>query len=180
MNLLLTAARLYVPSSIKTKRLHELFDITADAFHCKAPGLDGLSFNECLSNYALFTREKAEECIRQGNDPEIKPRLYQNAYALAQSLKTSYHVKNEKDVINMARIVYRILGIDFECNRQGEIRIGRCFFSSYYSGRVCRIISSLDEGLMEGLSGGAFRFSQRITEGGKCCLAHLSFNRSAS
>jgi len=180
MNFLLAVGQLYIPSSLKKRRLRELFDVTAGAFRCQAPGLEGIPFDECLRRYALFTRDKAEEFIHQGNDIEIKLRLYNGASVLAQRLKSDFHIDSVEDVMKMAKIVYRILNIDFESKLQGEVLIRRCFFSTYYSKAVCRMISSLDEGFLEGLSGGTFRFSQRITDGKACCLARLSFNRSSS
>lgn len=180
MNLLLVAGQLYIPSFIKKRRLRELFDVTAEAFQCKAPTLEGLPFNECLRRYALFTKENAEELINRGQNFEISLRLYKGAYALAQKLRKNYHLDSVEDIIRMAKIVYGILNIDFRSNPQGEIVIKRCFFSVFYSREICRMISSLDEGFLEGLSGGTFRFSQRITDGKECCLAQIYFNRSLS
>lgn len=178
MNLLLAIGQLYIPSSIKTRRLVELFNTTADAFQCQAPELRGLSFNDCLKLYATFTREKAEEILRQGNDHEVKNRLYEGAYRLSQALKRSFHVDSFDDAMKMARLIYRVLNIDFKNDKNGEVIIRQCYFSSFYSSQVCQVISSLDEGLMEGLSGGKLRFSQRITEGKEYCIARLSFGRS--
>ena len=179
MNLLLVFGQIYIPSSIKMKRLVELFNTTADAFHCKTPEIKGLSFNECLRLYAIFTRDKAEEFINQGEEFEVKNRLYKGAYKLAQGLKKSFRVDSVEDVMKTAKLVYRILHIEFENDRKGGVLIRRCFFSSYYSKQVCELMSSLDEGLLEGLSGGTFRFSQRMTEGKDYCRARLSFDGSS-
>ena len=179
MNLLLTFGQMYIPSSIKRRRLVELFNATASAFLSKAPEIEGLSFNECLRLYAIFTRDKAEESIIQGNSLEVKKRLYEAAYILAQELKKSLHVESVEDVMKSAKLVYKILNIEFKIDQEGEVIIRRCFFSSLYSNQVCQVISSLDEGLLEGLSGGTFRFSQRITEGKDYCRAHLSFDGSS-
>ena len=175
MNMLLALALVYVPPTIKKARLLELFEATADAFQCQPPSYDGLSFRQNLEQYAIFTRDKAEEAIRLGKEMEVKPRLYQNASSIARNIKKSLRINSPADVMQAGRVIYRILNIDFRGNSDGRIIIRRCFFSSYYSGDVCRVISSLDEGLMEELSGGTFRFSQRITEGAECCRARLSF-----
>jgi hypothetical protein len=179
LNLLLSVGRFYLPSAVKKKKLRELFNTTAEAFQAKAPGLEGLTFDQRLHQYALFTRDQVTESLRRGDQLEIKRLLYQGAYALAQGLKKSFHVVDAEDAMKLAKIVYRILKIEFASNCNGEVRIRKCFFSSYYSGEVCRVISSLDEGLLEGLSGGTFCFSQRITEGNEYCLAHLSAQRSS-
>jgi hypothetical protein len=178
MNLLLAIGQIYIPSSIKMRRLVELFNTTANAFQSKAPEYKGLPFNEYLKLYASFTRDNAEESLRQGNDLEVKNRLYEGSYRLAQELKRSFHVDSVDDVMKMARLIYKVLNIDFKNDKNGEVIIRQCYFSSFYSSQVCQLISSLDEGLMEGLSGGTFRFSQRITEGKKHCMARLSFDRS--
>jgi hypothetical protein len=179
MNLFLAVGHFYVPTAIKKNKLRELFDVTADAFQHETPLLEGYSFDQCLRQYALFTKDQAEESLRRGNNLEIKPRLYQGAYALAQRLKKSFSIDRKEDALTMAKIVYKILKIDFKCDQNGAVLIRRCFFSSFYSSQVCRVLSSLDEGLLEGLSGGSFRFSQRITDGMESCRAHLSFERSS-
>ncbi len=77
--------------------------------------------------------------------------------------------------MEMSQIIYKILGINFKGDRAGNILIARCFFSHYYSREVCRVVSSLDEGLLAVLSGGLhLDFNRRITEGSDCCQARLS------
>jgi hypothetical protein len=175
MNFILALARVYIPTSVKKKRLHELFNATADAFQCPARLHQSLGFKACLERYAVFTREQAEAAIRQGKQDEVKSRLYRNAFQLSQEFKESYHVSGSGDIMTIAGIIYRILGIDFKGDYRGRISIKRCYFSSFYSGEVCELISSLDQGLLEGLSGGKFRFTQRMTEGNTECKALLSF-----
>jgi len=169
-----------MPAFLKKKKLAELYDVTASAFQCERPSLRGLSAEQCLHSYAEFTRDKAEECIRQGAEVETRTRLYNGAFAMAQEIKRKFGVDCLADALITARLVYRILGIKFTGDQNGGIVINRCFFSSYYSSPVCCLISSLDEGLLEGLSGGSFRFTQRITEGKRCCRAVLSFDGGSS
>ena len=178
MSILISLGLLYVPLSIRKKRLNELFQTTADAFHCSPPLLEGLTFDERLSLFAGFTRDEAEKAIAKGNESEIKKRLYEGAFSLAIELKTTFHANTRKDIMKLARLIYKILKIDFKSKQNGAIVIKQCFFSHYYSSRVCMVISSLDEGLLEGLSGGEFKFLQRITEGRSCCKALLTFNGS--
>jgi hypothetical protein len=179
LNLQLAVGQFYLPSAVKKKRLAELLDATAEAFQAKAPTPEGLSFDQRLHQYALFTRDQATESLRRGDQQEIKFRLYQAANAMAGRLKQNFHVVDAEDTMKLAKLVYRILKIEFAGDRTGKVQIRQCFFSSFYSGEVCRILSSLDEGLLEGLSGRIFRFSQRITEGHEYCLAHLSARRSS-
>jgi hypothetical protein len=175
MNILLTAARLYIPGFIKKRRLAELFAITAEAFGCIMPDIRGLSYTECLTAYAQFTSDAAEQAIRQGADLEtIHDRLYRNACTLGQTIRKQLHITTTDDAMIAARILYSALNIDFHGDGNGGITINRCFFSDYYSGGVCRLISSLDAGVLAGLTGREnLVFSQRITESGDCCRASL-------
>lgn len=181
MGFLLAASRIYVPEFIKRRALHELSEATAEAFQCKAPSVDGLSFQECLTEYALFTTHEAQRAIQQQSQAEAKHRLYENACRLGQRLKRGFRIGTIEEVMQMGEVVYGILRIDFHGGSQGDVLISRCFFSSFYSPDVCRIIASLDEGLLAGLSGGGkLSFSRRITEGGGCCQAHLSSERNST
>ncbi len=173
MGLLLKVATLYVPRPVRRRKLEMLFQATADAFKTARPSTGGLSFDECLRRFARFTREQADNAIRQGGESEVQSRLFENAYRIGRQLGTDFKV-NSAEVMRMGALVYKMLGIDFHGEPGGNIVIKRCFFSSYYSSQVCRLISSLDEGLLVGLAGGGrLSFSQRITEGNACCLAHL-------
>ena len=174
--MLLKIMQLYMPEFIKKKKLNELFRLTADAFQSELPELRGLSFAECLSKYALFTKEQAESYLQSGRPlEEAKHRLYQNSCIFGQNLRKSLHIITCEEAVTVLKVIYKLIGIDFQCDRQGEIIINQCFFSKYYSGDVCKLISSLDEGLAAGLSnGGKLCFNQRITEGGSCCKGYFS------
>ena len=68
----------------------------------------------------------------------------------------------------------RFLQVGATLDAQGELRIRSCYFSSFYSSGVCRLISALDAGVAAGLSsGGRLVFSRRLTEGHDCCLARF-------
>jgi hypothetical protein len=175
MNLFLWMLQIYLPAFIKKRKIKELFDCTARAFGCDIPKIKDLSFNQCLTKYALFTKEEVERSIQQGKDIQtIKNRLYQNAFRLGEELRNKFHITTIEEVMLLSRILYRGLDIEFHGTVQGKITINRCFFSRYYSGYVCQVISSLDEGIITGLSGGGqLIFSERITEGKNCCKACL-------
>jgi len=172
--------RIYVPSSAKRKKLQELSRLTSEAFLREAPEMSGLSYSEALARYASFTRDSSVKAIESGQDLDaLKKRLFQNACILGERLRRMLKPRNLKDVMIISRVLYRTLGIDFQGSREGEAVIRSCFFSSYYSGQICRIISSLDEGLAAGLSGGGrLSFEQRMTEGNDCCLARLCFEEN--
>jgi hypothetical protein len=175
MGLTLIPDWILMPQFVKRRGLGELLEATADAFDTPAPILEGLTYREGLKRYALFTLEKTREALKQKREAEVSSRLYQNALNIGEMLRKDFRVNTLEKAMRISRIVYKILDIELQGNNRGEIKIRRCYFSSYYSGEVCRFISALDAGLLAGLSGGGrLDFQQRITEGGSCCTATLS------
>ncbi len=176
MNIRLSALKIYVPKFIKMKKLEELFALVADVFGEATPSLKGLSYKELLNAFATFTVRQVKKHSQKGqNLEETKRRLFENAYLLGKKIRNDFNIRNTKEIIQISRILYQILGIELEGTLSGDITIKRCFFSSYYSSQVCQVISSLDEGVAAGLSeGGKLSFYQRITEGKECCKAHLT------
>ncbi len=174
--MLLKVMQFYIPGFIKKKKLYELFRLTADAFQKEPPQMEGFSFAEGLTKYALFTKEQAEIYLQSGRSlDEVKQRLYQYSYIFGQSLKKSLHIVSWEEAITALKVIYKLIGIDFQYDRQGEFIIKQCFFSKYYSKEVCMLISSLDEGLAAGLSSGnRLCFKQRITEGSGSCKGYFS------
>ena len=175
MGILLELSDIYVPSFLKKRKLLQLFSATADAFGAQMPAMKGLRMEDCLKEYARFTRDEAARAIRDGAEGEVKQRLYQNAYRLGSALRGEFGVKNMKQAMKLARTVYQIVGINFMAGPQGDVVISRCYFTDFYSSKVCSVISSLDAGLISGLTaGGRLTFSQRLTEGNDCCFARIS------
>jgi len=173
MNLMLALLRLYTPTWLKKRQLAELFECTAVAFGAEAPASAGLSFDELLLEYARFTAAQAEAAIRRGDDPEgLRDRLHRNAYQLGRKLRKRLRVSGAEEAMAATRILYRALRIELRGPTEGEIEVGRCFFSRFYSSQVCEVVSALDAGVVAGLSdGGRLTFCQRITEGHDRCRA---------
>ncbi len=126
--------------------------------------------------YARFTTLWAEQALRGGRDlPDIQERLYRNAYGLGRAPGRLLHVRSVDRVMTLGRFLYSILDIDFQGSAGGEIAISRCYFSSFYSPEVCRLMSAMDRGLLAGLAGeGELEFTERITEGRDCCRARFT------
>ena len=179
MSLALRAAELHVPAPVRRAALRELFTATADAFGAQAPALAGLGEDELLRRYAEFTRDQAEAAIAGGRDlGQIGLRLHAAARTIGERLRTRLRLATTTDAMAAARVVYRLLRIDFAGTGDGDVTIRRCSFSDVYSARVCRLVGALDAGLLAGLSGGGrLEFSRRITEGAPCCLARLDMRR---
>jgi hypothetical protein len=172
VNLLVQALKLYVPARLKRRRLVDLFEATAEACGAPMPDLNGLSAEECLENFAVFTKDEIGRKIRSGDDmPDLKEALYRHAFRLGSDLRGQLRLKNTRDVYSVGRALYRTIGIDFE-GMGGSVVMHRCYFSRFYDAEICRVMSSLDEGIAAGLSGGGkLTFSQRITEGKPRCEA---------
>jgi hypothetical protein len=173
MNLAGQALRFYVPELVRRRALRELFDSTAEAFGAPAHPAPGATAVELLDLYAVFTAEQANLALQGHKDlTPIREKLYASAYTIGTRLRSELHITSTPDAIAVARAVYGVLGIDFVGAPNGEVRIERCFFSCFYSPRVCRLMSALDQGLLAGLSaGGHLEFRQRITEGAPYCAA---------
>jgi hypothetical protein len=182
MNILLKILPRNLPAFIRKEILAELFEATADAFECPVPAHDHLSYDACLRTYALFTREQAEKALQAGRDiPAIKTQLYQNAYPLSAKLRKWFGVDSMEEMMELGQILYRAIGVEIQGNTQGNVTVKRCYFSQFYSGAVCDLISALDDGVFSGLSGGGrLAFSQRLTEGWECCRAKLQLTKEGN
>lgn len=164
MNLLGHISEHWVPDCVRRLVLRKLFAATAAACGVPAPNPRGLSSDELLSAFAQFS-------ARADADPA---RMFEVTFGFGKWLRWACHIRSTSDVMAEARVVYRLIGIDFAGEASGNITIRRCFFSDVYTPSACRTMSALDAGLLAGLSGGRrLRFSQRITEGHACCRARL-------
>jgi hypothetical protein len=175
MSFLLFLAERYLPAFIRKKELKNLFQLTASAFGSDAPSLVGLSYDDCLDKFALSTESSVHQL---GNQDErifiIQERLFQRAYEYGTLWRKRFGITTMNEAMKAGKILYRAIGIDFRGTEQGVIEIGKCFFSKYYSPATCKLISSLDAGILAGLTGGGkLTFSQRITEGSASCKAYF-------
>jgi hypothetical protein len=175
MNLLLRIAEKQLPVFIRKRELKKLFHLTALAFGSEIPSMDGLSYDECLVEYAHFTETAIDQCITRGeNIRNIQDRLFQQAYEYGKLWRKRFGISNMDEVTKAGKILYHAIGIEFYGTDRGTIKISKCFFSQFYSLATCKVVASLDAGIMAGLSGGAIlSFSQRITEGFSFCKAQL-------
>lgn len=182
MNIRLTLALVFIPAHLKRKKLAELFRRTGWAFQTETPPLNGLTRTAMLQKYARFTKEQAEKALRKSQDADAaRARMFQTAHELGHQTGKSLNISTREEFMAAARILYRILGIDFRGNAGGDITVRKCFFSKFYSPQVCRLISALDEGILAGLAGGGMlEFTQRLTEGKDGCRARFIFKERVS
>ena len=179
MNIAVKLLQRYTPTFVKKWALHDLFVATAAAFDCAAPAYKGLSYQECLRLYAQFTQSQVAAITGDGRDlGAVEQRLYANAQQLGKKYARLLHIRSQAEMMVVGRLLYGILEIDFQSNLQGEVVIRRCYFSQFYTGPVCEVMSAMDRGLFAGLSnGGQLCFATRITEGAPCCLAHFALHK---
>jgi hypothetical protein len=181
MSVRLALARIFLPLPVRKRKLGDLFLLTARAFNATLPPLEGLSWADLRLRYGEFSGELAEKVIRNPEEFElVKRRLLDGAFRLGQELRHELRISSAKDAMTAARILYKTLKMDFRGNGLGDIVIRKCFFSRLYSPEVCRLMSSVDAGILAGLiGGGTLDFTQRLTEGYGCCRAHFLFKGKA-
>jgi hypothetical protein len=182
MNIAVRLLEHYTPTFVKKRALHDLFMATAAAFGCTAPPHRGLSYDEYLRLFAQFTQGQVEAVIRDGRDlAAVEGRLYEKAFQLGEKFARVLHIRSQTEMMVVGRLLYAMLDIDFQSNPQGEVMIRRCYFSQFYTGPICRVMSAMDCGLFAGLSqGGQLCFAARITEGAPCCLARFTLPEQIS
>ena len=86
--------------------------------------------------------------------------------------------KNIKDSIVAAKILYKVLGINFTVEKHDKnifLRIKSCALANQYSLETCKIMSAVDEGVLTGLNNNmSMKFLKMITEGAKECTACIT------
>lgn len=177
MSLRLRALELHIPGWVARSALRQLFEATASAFGCDPVDLHGLTRKELLERYAAFTTRCAGPALADRSDADAISRgMWRNAYVLGESLRRRLGVRTRIEALRAARVAYRMIAIDLRADEQGDVVVDRCAFAAWYSPGVCRLMSSLDAGLIAGLTdGGRLTFSERITEGKPRCLARISW-----
>lgn len=176
MNIVLAVAEVYVPGFIKRRKLREMFALTAEAFGAEPPLVKGLSYPELLTVYARFSSEQAKRLQaseRAWN--EARRKLADLARAFGLRLRRQFRVRTKAEALRLAKLIYRLTGIEMTPTSDGEFIITHCFFRNYYSSETCRLMSGLDEGMLTSLSGcRELHFNRRLTEDHSECRAQLS------
>jgi hypothetical protein len=92
---------------------------------------------------------------------------------------------NPKDLVKASRILYRILGINFEIEwldgSNAKVVIDRCALAGEYSELTCEVLSATDEGVIKGLQPKAkLQFKDYMTSGCKNCHAEITINKEGN
>ncbi len=89
--------------------------------------------------------------------------------------------QSREDLVKAARILYRVLGINFKIKWQGQANatlvVDRCALAQNYSELTCIVLSATDEGVIKGLNPDMnMKFENRITSGCSYCIAMINQN----
>jgi hypothetical protein len=177
MSLRLALAEIWIPGPIRSRELGRLFALTAEAFDAPLPSLAGLSFDGMVGSYARWTGEQATGILADEiRAAAIRARLRELSLAYGRRLGRLLGLRTRGQVMRAGRLLYRLIGIDFEGTEEGKIVIRRCAFSQFYTPAACALIAGLDDGVISGLSGGGrLEFDGRITEKNDACRARFLF-----
>ncbi len=148
--------------------LQVLMNLTAYALHLPTIRIWHLSHKEALKCYAKFTSDNLSDDIA----PEILQRMNTLAYQLGKKIRLLFFVRSKTAAQELVVKLYRNIGIHMSFEPNNQVYFHRCFFSYYYSSDICQAASSLDDGIIRGITGcGQLTFKQRITENCKYCIA---------
>jgi hypothetical protein len=177
MNIRLAAAEFHLPRRLRERGFRRLFTLAARAFGCDAAFVHGLPYGGMTEEFAMFTAQQSLKCLRdEASAPEVANRLRESAFEFGREIRSVLGLKTRSDVMRAARLLYRILGIDFRGASDGGIIVAKCCFARFYSPETCEFISALDEGILAGLAGaGTLSFKGRITGGLPICTACFRF-----
>jgi hypothetical protein len=184
---------LYIPEKFKKEKIIQLYKLTSGVFNdypiasnsngSKAPDtcvLRTLTYREILKKYADYTTMAVNKLLYSRHDiNKIKESLFDKSYKLGQEIRNDYNIKTFEDIRFIIKIIYKIVKIDSNLVKDRatgskELEVKHCFFADYYSADVCSVMSSVDEGIVAGVSGcRQMQFVQRITEGEDHCRAKL-------
>ena len=92
---------------------------------------------------------------------------------------------NPKDLSKAAKILYRVLGIDFRLEWHNDshatLIIDRCALARQYTELTCEVLSATDEGVLKGLQPNVtMKFKEYITSGCKNCFADIDLDEKVA
>lgn len=110
---------------------------------------------------------------------EVREKMFEAGFILGQHSRKVLGVsKNLNDTIKAAKILYKILGINFvtETNNCSIVLwVNSCTLSKYYTAQTCNIMSYVDKGVLNGLNEDMdMEFIEKITSGSKRCKACIT------
>lgn len=173
MNVRLVLLRLHLPGFVRRSIIRDLIAAAARAFWQDPPPTSNLRSRELVTLAIDRSRMWADDAIRTRADLDrIKQRMFLETFEMGRRARRRLRVETEAEGLAAARIIYRAIGIDFRPRGYGHIEVPRCAFARAYGANVCRLMSSMDSGLIAGLTDAdGLHFTERITEGAAACRA---------
>jgi hypothetical protein len=127
---------------------------------------------------AMINTMGREETIAKG-----RKTMFNEGLSLGTKFKELLGVDNSlDDLFRAARILYNVLGIEFNIKEVEEdekitMVVSHCTLAEYYTPDTCRVLSAADEGVVQGLNPRIqIKFTERITEGCSQCLAPIKMD----
>ncbi len=176
MNLRLFMLEHRLPRVIRRRMFRRMVRLTAEAFGASPPDLRRLPWPEAIRSFAAFTVAGVERTanVRTADEREaIRDRLYENGWAMGADIRRRLRIVTAEEASRALRLLYGAIGIDLKVEEQGsQIVIRRCAFADVYTPAVCDFISAMDCGVVHAVTGGrTISFTERLTEGARCCRA---------
>ncbi len=153
--------------------LQLLMNLTARALGQKPKRLWTLPNVEALRAYAKYTSSN----LPAEADEALLERMNTEAYKMGRLLRRLFMISNDASAQRLIMALYHNIGIKMSFSGSQQLCFHRCYFSRLYTPQICRVASALDSGIICGISGWPakhLQFSQRITEGCKCCRAQFN------
>ena len=175
MNARLLLLRAHLPGIVRRSILRELLTAMATAFQRDGPPTAGLSAEALNDLVVQRSSAWADEAIATQQDlAPLEQRLFSEAEVLGRRARDRLRIRSETDGLVAAGVIYRAIGIDLRSRSHGGIEVSSCAFARVYHPAVCRLLSSMDSGLIAGLTGAdGLLFTSRLTEGAPTCRAYL-------
>lgn len=176
MNIRLLLLGLHVPAAVRRRMLRDLSRTIAAAFGVPPPDLAGVPDDALVDGFAAFTRGLAGGMDADGPEgAAIRARLHDGARGMGREVRQHLGIRSASDAGRALRTLYRALGIELDADFvRGECTVSRCAFSATYTPEVCRFMSAVDAGIVDGITGGTtLEFTTRLTEGARQCRARL-------
>lgn len=193
MGLRLRLLSLYTPKRILLRELHKVSEATVGALvtlveeNCvnmvteevETSRMGLQAFRERMA--ILHEQRVSDLCNCMGEDEGValgRKTLHHVGIGLGEEAGKRLGVGNSlEDTLLGARIMYKVLGIEFTFRPEGDggtLSVKRCALSNHYSGRTCRVLSAADEGVLRGLNPRlTMRFLETIPEGAEECKAKI-------
>jgi hypothetical protein len=171
-------------SKITTQSLKEILRIYAPKTSIKDDVLktvggiegkrDAMGKQHAILVNALVEALGEETAVKMGRET-----MFKVGKQLGSQNRNRLNVGNSKsDLIKAAKIMYRVLGIDFNVDwlgpEQADLVVHRCALAKNYSKVTCEVLSATDEGVVNGLNPNlTMKFDKTITSGCNACTARI-------